>query len=208
MAIDRSSMPLVNTTRQACTRALSPIGFTKRMTGVYTLDLSPGFLGWLGLNEATDREAMVFRLNPVAGVHSVEIERLVAELSAQEADEYYPPTISRNLGYVMPQQSYYSRVFSAEEYVERNVMELASDLRAFGLPFMNGNSTVETLCESMERGFGLLDHITYALPVGYLLLGQTERARECIAHRLEVLEQTPSPATDLYRAFAKRFPGR
>lgn len=178
------------------------------MTGVYTLHLSPGFLGWLGLNEATDTENGIFRLNPVVGVHAQEIERLVAELSAQETHEYYPPTISRNIGYVMPQQSYYSLVFSAEEYVERNVMELVSVVRAFGLPFMNSNSTVETLCESMEGQLGLLDHIAYALPVGYLLLGQTERARECIARRLGVLEQTPSAATDVYRAFAKRFPGR
>lgn len=178
------------------------------MTGVYTLDLSSGFLGWLGLNEATDREDGSFRINPVVGVLSDEIERLVVELSAQEANEYYPPTISRNIGYVMPQHSYYSQVFGVEDHVEHDVMELASAVRVFGLPFMNSNSTVEALCESMERRLGLLDHISYALPVGYMLLGKPERAREWIAHRLEVLEQTPSPATDRYRDFAQRFPGR
>lgn len=180
------------------------------MTGVYTLDLSAGFLGWLGLNEAVDREdgGITFSLNPVVGVYSEEIEQLVAELSGRIATGYYPAAISRNVGYLMPERSYYTQVFRAEEDVERGVLELASVIRDFGLPLMTGNSTLETLCESMERRLGILDNIAYALPVGYLLLGKTERAREWIAQRLEQLEQTPSPATAAYREFAQRFAAR
>ncbi len=114
-------------------------------------------------------------------------------------------TISTNIGYVMPQESYYRQLFRGAADVDVGIRELTDVVRAFGLPFMRRNCTLQALRESMEGHLGWPDNISYSLPVAYLLLGKTEVAHERIARRLYKLEKTPSPATDQYRQFASRF---
>jgi hypothetical protein len=106
MASERASLTLINSIRLASTRELQPIGFKKRMSGVYTAELAPGYLGWLGLNEATHRGDGSVALGPVVGVRSHEVESLVVEMADRKARSYLPPTISTNIGYIMPQTSY------------------------------------------------------------------------------------------------------
>src|SRR5437660_4976886 len=91
--------------RTACTRELGALGFQREGDRIYTVQLTPGFQGWLGLNEAIHRGDGSAELSPVVGVTCEEIERAVAGLSGHNLPRYPPATISMNVGYVMPQAS-------------------------------------------------------------------------------------------------------
>jgi hypothetical protein len=153
---------------------------------------------------ATHRGDGAVEINPVVGVRSQKVEQLVSELSGRNQRNRFLPTVSTNVGYVMPQQSYYRQLFRSGVDIKIGTGELADVVSTFGVPFMRQNANLEVLSESMERHIGWPDIISYSLPVAYLLLGHAERAEEYVKRRLAKLEETPSPATDQYRQFANR----
>jgi len=54
---------------EAVSSLLAKLGFKKRAHLVFTIDLAPGVLGWLGLNRATQHRAPgEVEINPVVGV--------------------------------------------------------------------------------------------------------------------------------------------
>ena len=56
-------------------------GFRKRAGAIFTLDVTTGVLGWLGLNQASKHQpAGEFSVNPVVGARHQEVARLVANL--------------------------------------------------------------------------------------------------------------------------------
>jgi hypothetical protein len=203
MATGKPTKVFVSAVKDACKRDLSAAGFQRQRIG-YALGLTPGFVGRLGLNVAVDREDGCVEVNPIVGVRAQEVEQLVTQLSGRNAHNPFLPTISTNLGYVMPQASYYRRLFCSYDDLDAGAAELTQLVVSFGLPFMRRNSNLEDLSQSMEGHVGWPDVISYSLPVAYVLLGQLDRAHAYVRRRLTKLDETPSPATDQYRRFADR----
>lgn len=188
---------LVKMVRRACDGELRIIGF-RREGPIYVYEMDRGFMGWLGLNEALYEMDGSVGINPVVGVRSNEVTRLVHQLSGRKQSV----TISTNIGYIMPQDSYYSQLFRSEDDVDFGAKELSEVVRVFGLRFMRGHSNLEALRHSLEMG--LATDWSFSLPVVYLLLGDTDLARQRIEARLIKLRQKPSPYTDQYIRFAQR----
>ena len=92
---------------EAVAPLLKLAGLKKHADSVYTLDLSPGILGWFGLNRATRHRAPgEVEINPVVGVRFQEVEQLVSALCGEKFHSHIPPTVSSPLGYVMPDARY------------------------------------------------------------------------------------------------------
>lgn len=86
---------------------LAELGFRKRAGGIFTVDLEPDVLGWLGLNRASEHQPSgSFEVNPVIGLRLQRVEREVARLTSQPFHQYIPPSASSPLGYLMPEARY------------------------------------------------------------------------------------------------------
>ena len=116
---------------------LEKIEFKKRTRDVFTLDLAPGVLGWLGLNRATQHHTPgAVEINPVVGVRFETVERLVAECRGEKFHAYLPPTVSSPIGYVMPQKQYMGWVFSPGRSDEA-ATDMTDAIAADGVAFMH-----------------------------------------------------------------------
>jgi len=104
---------------------------------VFTIDLAPHVLGWLGLNRATRHRAPgEIEINPVIGVRFQEVERLVAELRGEKFHAYAPPTVSTPIGYVMPEPRYTMWLFSRERVDEDVANDMTNAIATHGIAFM------------------------------------------------------------------------
>lgn len=193
------SVSLAKAVRATCERELTSIGFRKEGY-VFVYKMSVGFLGWLGLIERVYVDGSV-AVAPNVGVRADEVTALVSTLSGRNP----LVTVSSNLGYVMPQSSYYRQLFRDENDIQHGARELCDVVRVFGLSFMRRHDTLEAIRDSLEMHLALESNASYALPVVYFLLGEKRLARERVESRLSKLKRTPSPATDQYAAFAERF---
>src|SRR5262249_32630572 len=169
---------------------------------IFTTDLAPGVLGWLGLNTASRHQpAGLVEVNPVVGVRHQAVERIVAELSGQKPHQYQPPTVSSPLGYLMPDSRYTAWQLGDGRTAE--VVDLAQAVERHGLPFMRGLVDLDAVRAALERGRGLNQE--YRLPVILALLGRHEEARDRLATDVEKLGDRQDAAAAYLRAFAEAF---
>jgi len=81
-------------------------GFNKRKAGIYTVDLAPDVLGWVGLNEATGRGDGKLWINPMLGVRHQRVEAEWSRLAGEKPHKYSPPTLVANVGDLGPKAAY------------------------------------------------------------------------------------------------------
>lgn len=190
---------------------LAKLGLKKRVSGIFTLDIAPGVLGWLGLNQATDHHATgEFHINPVVGVRHQEIEKIVAECSNKEYHAYKGTTINRPIGYVMPENSYKTWDFTDANAVEA-ARDMASAIAAHGIPFMRAHQGLPEIYDKMEKRYHAMDEaLAMRRPVTLLLMGDPARSLQALEAELAKLGPRTDPAAAYFRSFAdafrKRFP--
>jgi hypothetical protein len=187
---------------------LKDLGFVKRAGGIFTSELAPGVLGWLGLNRATKhRPPGEVEINPVIGVLHQQVERVVAETLGEKVHPYQPPTVSSPLGYLTPEARYRAWIFtpaSAEGVAE----DLAQTVRAHALPFMQSTVALPDLCRRLDEGLGFHHQIAYRRPVAWLLAGQPAHAAELLGELVARLGDRSDPAAVEFRRFAEILRGQ
>ena len=68
---------------------------------MFTADVCPGVLGWLGLNAAVEGGAAgEVAGSPAVGVRHQDLARLVAEFRGERLHPHRPPTVSVQIGYL------------------------------------------------------------------------------------------------------------
>ena len=180
---------------------LAKIGFRKRAGDVFTLDLAPGVLGWLGLNQATQRRGPgEVEINPVVGVRFQDVERLVAECRGEKYHAYQPPTISSPLGYLMPEKRYMAWVF-APGRSEAVAGDMANAIATHGVAFMRSVVDLVELRRRLEDRFGFEHQLAYRRPAAALVAGDARQARALLDEALESI----GARTDLAAADFRRF---
>jgi hypothetical protein len=127
--------------------SLEAKGLKRRANSIFTKDLDDGFLGWLGLNYARQRNGI--EVNPVIGIRCQEIEKIISVILQENPHEYIPPTISISLGYLMPEQRYNGWVFGGV-FNEREVSDLSEAICSFGIPFMESSSSLRKINSLLE----------------------------------------------------------
>ena len=187
---------------------LTGLGFRKRAGNVFTLDLAPNVLGWLGLNQATKhRAAGEVEINPVIGVRFQNVERLVAECRGEKFHAYQPPTISSPLGYLMPQKEYKAWVFTPESS-EEMATDMAHAITAHGVAFMRTVVDLAELRRLLRDGFGFDHQLVYRRPAAALVAGEPEQARALVDESLAALGARTDLAAAEFRRFATSFRSR
>src|SRR5690606_5204704 len=150
---------------------LREAGFRKRAGAILTRELTPEALGWLGLNRAGRHlPAGEVEMMPVVGVRHQGVERTVAELSGEKFHPYQPPTAVVPLGDLMPlgsQVSWRLGTGASEETADALVAAVLN----YGVPFMEANAFLPSLCARLDERLGFDHQIVYRRPTAWALAG-------------------------------------
>jgi len=187
---------------------LTKLGFRKRAGEVFTLELRPGVLGWLGLNRATQHRAPgEVEINPVVGVRFQDVERLVAECRGEKFHAYQPPTISSPLGYLMSEKKYMAWVFTPGDS-EEVATGMANAIATYGVPFMRSVVDLVELRRRLQDRTGFEHQLAYRRPVAALVAGDAEQARAFLDETLAAIGARTDLAAADFRRFADSLRGR
>lgn len=168
---------------------------------MFTFDLAPGVLGWLGLNSATKhRGPGEVEINPVIGVRFQEVERLVAECRGDKFHAYLPPTVCSPLGYLMPENKYISWVF-APGRSEEVATDMTNAIATHGLPFMRSVVDLAELRRRLHGRCGFDHQLAYRRPAAAFLAGDMDQARALLNDTIADL----GARTDLAAADVRKF---
>jgi hypothetical protein len=185
---------------------LAVLGFEKQKPGLLTIRITEDVLGWLGLNKAVRGQAGGLEINPVVGVRSQPVEKLVADLSGTPFDKFVPATLAGNIGYMMPANKYRPYNFSTSTPLETVVKELVDDLRRYGLPFIRNHTEMVALVKGLHTSrFAIRFMADYRIPAGLFLLGQLDEAEAYLKAKLADLGDRRDPAALRYKVFAATF---
>ncbi|MCC6618869.1 MAG: hypothetical protein IT341_07500 [Chloroflexi bacterium] len=197
-------MPTSDATHQmvaAMTAALRPMGFIRRQAdGLFTIELAPDVLGWLGLNGATKWHPGAVQVNPVIGVRHQVVERMVAELRGDRFHRYIPPTVSIPIGYVMPERTFTTWLFEPASMVAK-AADLAAAVERYGLSAMHVARDLHGLLDKMGQRWGFSHQNVYRRPVIQWLLGDPDGALADAHASVAELGDRDDPAAEELRHY-------
>jgi hypothetical protein len=199
----------MNETRKSFTQAVSEtmaaIGFRKRADLIFTMELSADVVGWLGLPTASRHpyEPGSFGVGPVLGVRQQTVERIIAKLRVDKFHQYIPPTVSVQLGYLMPDRRYREWVISPAS-MSSAATQIAEAVREYGVPFMQEGQDFDRLTILVERHG--IDHLArYRRPVLELVAGRAGNAIQLIDDSVASLKGRHDLAAAQFERFAAAF---
>jgi hypothetical protein len=195
---------LVRESQDACAAALRAYGFTPKRRGLL---LQPGTkkiaTGWLGLNLATVGLPAKLQVNPVVGVRHIPLEAALVELAG-----WKPPvaSISRPLGYLMPQNTFAQWDFVLGDDLTSVAADLARTVAEFGQPFIDRWSDWKRFSSDVGDSGLLLDLERYiVLPIVAALNGERAAADDLVQQELARTGGSEDAYAKAYRAFAEKF---
>lgn len=187
---------------EALKPGLSHLGFKKRADGIFTIELSRDFVGWLGLNRLTKRRPKGdVGIYPQVGVRCQSLERLISGALERPNHSYIPPSIVRPLPYLMPAGKYRTWEFS-----EKTATEAAEDftraIAKFGVPFMKSNADLTQIARRLDEGMhNDSQHITHARPIVALLIGDIDGARSAVQETRATVFGLSDESSEKMRAY-------
>lgn len=188
---------------------LFAIGFQKRKLGILSCESTRDTIGWIGLNIAAGRGDGIFEINPIVGVRNQRIERIVAELNNDLFNELSPPSLSGNIGYLMPENRYLPFLFREEASIEAVGDKLCETVKTYGMPFIKKLSDLASLVEAMANArFRINEIVVERIPVGLWLLGDKDGVELFLADQLMQINNRNDPAAIKYKNFAKKLQER
>jgi hypothetical protein len=183
---------------------LDKAGFKKRAGDVFTLDLVPGVIGWLGLNRATQHRAPgEVEINPIVGVRFQEVERVVAECRGEKFHSYQPPTISVPLGYLMPDAKYRAWVIVPGRSAEEVAADMGKAITTHGVDFMRSVVDLVALQRRLDERSGFEHQLIYRRPAAAFVAGDPEKARALLNVGLAAIGTRADLAAADFRKFAE-----
>jgi hypothetical protein len=187
---------------------LTHLGFRKRTGYLFTIEITPNVLGWLGLNRATKYQTTgEVEINPVIGVRFQDVERIVAEDREEGFHPYVPATISTSIGYAMTEQRYRSWVLLPNCSVDV-VADMTRAIATSGLSFMRSVTSLPELRGRLDERLGPEHLLVYRRPAAALLAGDLEGARSLLDDATRALDDRTTLAAIEFRRFAKNFRNR
>lgn len=173
------------------------------MEGIYTMEIAPDVIGWVGLNSANMGPGF-YEFNPVIGVRHQALERLLAQINGDKFHSYIPPSISTPIGYIMPESTFKVWHFHAEHDNAQAIGSMLGAIDTHARAFQMAHVTLSALLETLqEMKYGWSSNGVYRIPAAWYLLGDTARCLES----LDEMEQIAGKwvPLDYYCAFTARF---
>ena len=172
-------------------RELSSFGVQKK-GDVFRLPFGDGFSGFVGLNFIMYEAGRSIGLNPIVGLISEPVEKLLIEL-AQEEFKAPCPSLTSSIGYLMPARRYIQWNFDIDADLEthlKQVRELAAKIQHFGFPMMEENRSLSAIISALERHeHSSIQHAVYHLPIAYMLSKRLEAAESYLSRQLEEMRE-------------------
>jgi hypothetical protein len=173
--------------------------------GILTWEITDDFIGWAGMNRASEGRGGAVDVSPVVGVRHGECERIVARLGDSRDDGVIPPTLSVQLGYVMPEADYRYWRFDDPALAPRVAEELVGALREHGMPWAEQYADLERIYREGFGRYSIEEHRMDREPVVARLLGRPDEADERLEAWLRSLGERDDLAARAYRSFAEAF---
>jgi len=177
---------------QTCEPVLKAAGFVRRTEGIYTLPISTDFLGCLGFNSSMHWSDDMIGINPIVGIRSQALEKLVAEITGAKFHRYLPASASTSLGYVQPEREFRMWEFALDApYPDPSSMLDA--ILGDGARFMKQHASDEGLLALLlARMNPQPERRAERIPLLQLALGRPEEALEYVRnHRAQLAERGP-----------------
>lgn len=196
--------------RPSVTKAMSDamtrfVGFEKLPgEGIFVARLDQDVLGWA--SQTTTRADGAIEVSPRVGVRHEPIHRMVDSLLGRQS--HHEPTVSKSLGYLMPQQSA-NLVwrFDHGTDVAAQAADLAAAVGQYGRPYMLAHQTLDAIIETLKVN-GPWEYSHQRIPVALLLSGRPTEAEAFVAAEIAKLAHRTDPrdlAAQEFRLFAERF---
>lgn len=179
-------------------------GWTKRKPDVFSFDLSGDIYGRVGLNKAVGRGDGILEINPIVGVGSHKLEKLVMELLGQDVQPYIGAAIGRNIGYLTPEKKYRPWLFREEENCGALLADMVANVQTFGCPFMREHMDLSALREAMMHSRLGGPHDQYRIPAASVLLGKNSEAEMFLEAKLTEIGSRNDMDAEWFRNFATK----
>jgi hypothetical protein len=188
---------------EALQEPLQEVGFRRQSGETFTIELTTGVLGWLGLNHATRyRPPGQVQIFPIAGIHHRAVERLITELRGDKPRRCLTATVSTPIGRVMPVRGYVTWEFGGQ-YGMAAMPDLIAAIVDYGLPFMQSLTELPAVLDAVQQG--LCHNPEYRLPAVLEVMGRHDEAVAAVSHAVDELGQRQDPAARQLRDFAAAF---
>lgn len=197
--------PRLKDVLDAIRRAMADAGFAPvDGTDIYCTRIGDSILGWVGLT--TEVESDGVKVAVKVGVRHEHIHELVDEVRGRSSSG--APTVSRMLGYFMPQQT--ANVvwcFVRETETDDQARDLVTAIVTYGRPYMDSLAEPEALIDALHRA-APWEYSQMRIPAALALAGRDDAARAFLTEELAKLGDRTDPAAESFREFAGRFPNR
>lgn len=204
MTMPRVSKKLVTSIFALAKARLLRAGFQGRKPGIFTMAVSDGVLGWVGLNTA-HREGGILEVGPVIGVRHQALEVLVSECLGVASGDFHSPSVSVSIGYLMDDKRYRAWSFEEQAANSETVDEMCEAIEEFGVKFMRSHSELPAILASLANpALGIPHQNSYRVPAALFLLSREAEAKEAIKSLLAGLGERQDLAATSVREFTRR----
>jgi hypothetical protein len=187
-----------------CHSALARIGFVRR-SGALLQDRGGGASGWIGLNLATYGLPRSLQINPVVGVRFARLDEVIPA-HRDDIPKKPKPVISKQLGYLMPENSFRGWEFLQSGDHGQVAASLVEAVREYGDPYIEKYADWGNFTRDIELPGMLMEHEKgKVLPIVLAFDGNLERANSIVASELERVASFDDMYAQSYRDFANKF---
>lgn len=187
MHVSLGTKLLLRSIRDSCTREFSSRGYAKSKHGLFHIEVTKDFFGWIGLNEGVHSDRI--NINPFVGIHCMPIEKMLAKCKGRRYRVGEIATFADHFGYVAPEAPGYQFRFFRNEPVEPLAKQLVEVVDDFARPAVvsqaNYGSLISLLKEREARGGGVPE----ALAVAYYMTEGVESAQLYLDRIIEAFQE-------------------
>ena len=159
---------------------LSDIGF-KKSKYVYLYEKDKNSIFVIGLNDSKQQTKDRLFINPVMGLIVKPAEELLFKLTGYDSLKNKISTISRPLGYLMPENTYKIWEFGNNLDNPRIIDHLFNTILNYGIPFIEKCTNYQYIINEFTTGkVGLPFEKDYKIPILLFLNGQINEAFQYI----------------------------
>ncbi|WP_026556263.1 hypothetical protein [Arthrobacter sp. 35W] len=184
------------------------LGFRKRAGLIFTMEVAPGFLGWVSI--ATRAQYMSeprWAGQPNIAVRHQEVSRIAAQLAGREYHPYHVPQIGNPLRYLTPHRGnplqWEMGTFPGADL---NAQDMVDAIRDYGLPFIRKYATNEAMLSAMAQNLVLNSGVSSrSKPVLLALMGRFNEATDNMDSLVASAAGIDLPWAENDRSYAANF---
>ena len=181
-------------------------GFRKRQPGIFTRELGPEMLGWVGIEDAGKKDDGLVYLNPIVGVRHQLLEAKWAKLLGEKPHPYLIPTLRTNAGFLGPRREHKEWGFEEGRDNTSIIARLARFVLSTGLQFMKETASIEKILERADEMMEVESQL-FRIPILYWLSGDEEQVRVTLRAELARTRKRKDRTIEQFRVFAKKLMG-